>query len=478
LLIRRAEIGGRAPLDLRSEGETISRIADRLEPLPGEQVLDAAGGALLPGLHDHHIHLLALAAARASVRCGPPQVCDARGLARTLSDAVLQRPRDAQWLRAVGYHESVAGPLDHDALERLCPGVPLRLQHRSGALWMVNTVGLARLGLGATAGARVPDDVPAGVERDSRGRATGRLFRMDAWLRERWQASAPPDLAAVGRTLARFGVTGVTDATPGNRSSEAALMAAAVARGDLLQRIRIMGDESLVPPPQSGVELGERKLVLAEHDLPDFDELRASIESAHHTERCVAIHCVTRAELALAASALAAAGSRPGDRIEHAAIAPPELARLLAKLELCVVTQPNFIRERGDAYLSEVAPEDRPWLYRCQGLLNAAVRLGGGTDAPFGDPDPWLAMRAAVDRRSLGGACLGSGEALSPDRALALFTSTPDAPGGPPRRIGAGTPADLCLLDRPWRSARGDLSSSYVCATIARGALTWQAAAS
>ena len=46
------------------------------------------------------------------------------------------------------------------------------------------------------------------------GRPTGRLFRLDAWLRERLAPVAPTDLAAVGRRLASFGVTGVTDCTP------------------------------------------------------------------------------------------------------------------------------------------------------------------------------------------------------------------------------------------------------------------------
>ena len=86
--------------------------------------------------------------------------------------------------------------------------------------------------------------------------------------------------------------------------------------------------------------------------------------------------------------------------VEHAAVAPPDVASRLAKLSLTVVTQPNFVRERGDAYLADVEPRDRPWLYRGRGLLEASVPLGGGTDAPFGDPDPWAAMRAAVDRRT------------------------------------------------------------------------------
>ena len=65
------------------------------------------------------------------------------------------------------------------------------MQHRSGALWMLNSAACRALGLDAGA------DAP-GVERDGRGRATGRLFRLDAWLRERLGEEALPDLAPVG----------------------------------------------------------------------------------------------------------------------------------------------------------------------------------------------------------------------------------------------------------------------------------------
>ncbi len=155
-------------------------------------------------------------------------------------------------------------------------------------------------------------------------------------------------------------------------------------------------------------------------------------------------------------------------------MAPPEVVERLAELPLTVVTQPHFIRERGDAYAVEVEPADRPWLYRCRGFLEAGVPLGGGTDAPFGDPDPWRAMRAAVERRTEEGLTLGPDEALEPERALGLFTSPAEAPGAAPRRVEVGAVADLCLLDAPWEAARRELSSHRVRATLREGSLIWQ----
>jgi predicted amidohydrolase YtcJ len=463
VLIARAEIDGVAPVDVRIAEGRIAEIGSDLARRSGEAVLDAAGGALLPGLHDHHLHLLALAAAEASLRCGPPAVRNTEALAEALAGA---RGNDA-WIRGIGYHESVAGELDRARLDALVRDRPVRIQHRSGAMWVVNSAGAESLGLDAGA-------VAPGVERNADGRATGRLYRLDAWLRDRLEPGALPPLDGVSRRLASFGVTGVTDATPTNASAELRTFVTAALRGELLQRLVVMGGPELPPSRHPAVECGALKLMLDERDLPAFDALRAWVEDAHRDGRSVAVHCVTRAELVLAASAFAEAGSLPGDRIEHAAVTPPDVASRLAKLSLTVVTQPNFVRERGDAYLADVEPRDRPWLYRGRGLLEASVPLGGGTDAPFGDPDPWAAMRAAVDRRTEAGAALGPEEGLSPERALALFTSPAPSPGDPPRPIAVGATADLCLLERPWGQARSLLSCEFVAAAIRDGRIIWQ----
>jgi len=200
------ELSGVPVVDVRIAGGRItecapsrSAFADELD----EEVIDADGCALLPGLHDHHIHLRALAAAQASAQVGPEQVRDAAGLAARLREHDATLPAGA-WLRCVGYHESVAGPLDRWALDRLLrrPDRPVRVQHRTGALWMVNSAALARLGLGPGLGHEHEHghghghglEGESGVERDAEGRATGRLWRMDRWLADRVPAR-PADLA-------------------------------------------------------------------------------------------------------------------------------------------------------------------------------------------------------------------------------------------------------------------------------------------
>jgi predicted amidohydrolase YtcJ len=460
MLIQRCELEGRLR-DVRIEGACIAAIDAALRPAPGEETLDARGGALLPGLNDHHAHLLAAAAALRSLRCGPPHVRDAAQLERALSAAPGKG-----WLRGVGYHESVAGDLDRDALDRWVAQRPLRIQHRTGALWMLN--GRAVDALGLDAGVDAP-----GVERDTRGRATGRLFRLDAWL----GARVPREPAALGElslALARCGVVGVTDTGADNDAERLAALVAAQRSGELRQRVLLLGTQELPDARGEGIARGALKLLLDERALPELGAFAARIGRAHAAGRGVAIHAVTRVELTFALAALAEAGARPGDRIEHASVAPPEALEALRRLGLVVVTQPSFVAERGDTYAREVEPADRPWLYRLRGFLAAGIRLAAGSDAPYGAPDPWRAMRAATERRSAGGRVLGSAEALTPEEALALFTSPLEAPGAPPPRLAVGARADLCLLRVPWVRARRELSAEHVAATCRAGEWIWR----
>jgi predicted amidohydrolase YtcJ len=449
VLIRGAEIEGRWPLDVRIAGERIAEVGSRLARAPGEAAFEANGGVLLPGLCDHHVHLHALAAAQRSIACGPPAVATREQLGAALRAAAAS---GSGWLRGVAYHESVAGELDRKGLDAWVRDRPLRVQHRSGALWIVNSAGLAELGVS-----------------DS----DGRLFRADAWLRAHLR-DEPPDLAAVGARLASYGVTELTDASADTDGGALAHLCAAAESGALPQRVLAMGTAELPAPEDSSrVARGAVKALLDEPQLPDFTAFCERIRAAHAQGRGFAVHCVTRAQGIFAAAALRDAGARRGDRIEHASVAPPELVALVAELPVAVITQPHFLAERGDDYARDVAREDRPYLYRARGWLDACVPLASGSDAPYGSPDPWRAMAAAVARKSAAGVRLAPEEALSPEQALALYLSGSDDPGGRARRVAAGAPADLCLLDRPWSAARARLASQDVRATWCAGRMVW-----
>jgi len=454
LLIRRAELRGGAVADVRIAGGRIVAIG-ALSPEPGESAIDAAGGLLLPGLHDHHIHVAASAAAMGSVPCGPPQVTDAAALAGRLATP------GTGWLRGTGYHESVAGMIDRNWIDAVAPERPVRVQHRSGRMWVFNTAGLDLL---LSSGLKPPD----GLERID-GRPTGRLFDEDGWVRAALGGTMP-DFAAIGAELARLGITGVTDMSPANDDAVAVHFAAEHRRGALPQRVLLAGQIALGAGAGAGVAVGPVKLHLHEQHLPPLEAMVATMSAAHQAGRAVAVHCVTEAELAITLAALAEAGTRPGDRIEHASVAPDHAVAAIADMGLAVVAQPHFISERGDVYRDAIPSEDWPALYRLRAFREAGVTLAGGSDAPFGRPDPWTAMAAAVTRRTASGAAIGAEEALTPEEALDLFLADPVALART-RTVQVGADGDLCLLDRPWRQSRGALDAGLVRMTMMAGTI-------
>ncbi|HWC34058.1 MAG TPA: amidohydrolase family protein [Mycobacteriales bacterium] len=439
-VVRDAEVEGRR-VNVRFDRDSVRQVSPHpLTPLRNEEVVDAAGGALLPGLHDHHIHLLATARARTSVDV-------TAGL-----DALTAAPPGTGWIRAVGGADDV----DAAVLDRIAPGRPVRVQHHSGAMWVLNSAGLAAAGITR---ASTGDDAEPGIERDADGTPTGRLWRLDEWLRKRID-NETPDLAALGQELSALGVTAVTDATPRIGAGGTEIFQAT----PFPQRIQFLADD----PPSFGLT-GPRKIVIEDHALPAYDQLREEVADARVVGRAVAVHCVTREALLLVLAVLDEIGAAPGDRIEHAALADADTVARLARLRIAVVTQPGFIVNRGDRYLSELSAEDLSDLYRYESFQAAGVTVVPSSDAPYGTLDPWAVMRAARDRRSAAGSRVNAKEWVSAKMVLSGYLRPLEALHARPRRVRAGVPSDLMLLHLPLADALDDPQAALV-------ARTWHAA--
>jgi predicted amidohydrolase YtcJ len=432
MLIQRATTLDGVIVDVRV-GVRIDDGADTLAPRPGEDVFDAAGGTVLPGLHDHHVHLHSAAAADTSIRVGPPQIRDRAGLATAL--ACAEAGEDG-WIRAVGYHDSVAGPLDRAALDALVPTVPLRVQHRSGVLWILNSAGLAGIGLA--------------------GHPDGRLRSADSWSAA--LSRSETNLNDLSGRLASYGVTGITDATPDLDIADIVRLSELHRHGELGQHVHC---------------LAPGKRILHDDDL-NLEQLAGWIVERHRDGGPVAIHCVTAAQLLVTIAALREAGTHPGDRIEHAAVVPSDCLADVAGLAVTVVTQPNFVAERGDQYLDEIPAAEHDQLWRVASLLRAGVSVAFSTDMPFGNGDPWAAMRAAVHRTTPSGAVLGIDECISARTALTMFLGRPDQPTQP-RAVEPDEPADLCVLSVPPETALAELDAGMVAATVIGGEIAYAA---
>ncbi len=432
-LLRRASTAPGTEVDIAvRDGRVVD--PDHLDE-PIAHVVDLGGRPTFPGLVDHHVHLMAQAAAWDSVDCSPDALVAGGGLPAILDDARVRRP--AGWIRGIGYDLAASGPLDRRRLDEATGG-PLRIQDRTGMYWVLDSAGLAAV-LPAD-----PDEWPAGVFVDGARRPTGVLYRLDGWLRGRLPVHSP-DLLRVGRWLVERGVVAVTDATVTNGPDELGKLA----RVGLPQKVTAMTSGPDVAQVD-GVRLGPVKIVLDESQLPSSEELSARIAHGHACGRSVAVHCLESASVVLALSC----GLGDQDRVEHASLVNEDVVGLLARSGAGVIVQPGLVHTRGDRYLDETEPSEQVDLHRLASFVQAGIAVRLSSDAPYGPLDPWVTIAAAVQRRTASGRALNPSERVDAETALALFTLDPR--GAPARaRLRPGSAADLVALDDDWASLTG-----------------------
>ncbi len=427
------------------EDGKICEITPSNTALGGDEVIDGAGGSLLPGLHDHHIHLAATVYAKKSIDCAQ-FAGDTPGLINAL------RASSGSWVRAINYDEKYAGELNRRVLDEWIPDRPIRILHRSGALWILNSLGLQEIAGGI-------DSANPDIEFDEDGLPNGRLWRSDSIIRNALPQSEV-DFTDLGAELCGYGITGVTEASPELDSQTVQMLSHAREAGLLPQKLVLLGVEEAIDLP--GMTAGPRKLVLPDHDLPNLASLVAQISRWHQKRRPVALHVVSAEALVLGLTALEQVGVLAGDRIEHGAVIPKGLESWLAKLGVIVVTQPGFILNRGDHYLADLPASEHEFLYRYATLQSAGVEVVGSSDSPYGPIDPWVVIESATLRRTAAGEIVGELERVSAAVALNSYLKNPLNLNAPPRRIHVGAPADLCLLQVKLGEALANPSSSLV----------------
>jgi predicted amidohydrolase YtcJ len=437
------------------------------------QRIECAGATVLPGLVDAHLHLFALAMRQAHLDCSALRRVD-DVLAAVRARAAWTH--DGAWVRGEGLDESLLGRLPTAAeLDAASPRAPVRLRHRSRHASVLSGRGLARLG------------PRAGVERRA-GRATGLVHgeeRAVSRIVGRLPARVLSDgLVSTARDLVALGLTTVGDASP-RPWRDLAPLRAAVDAGRLPVRVYAMR------PPDARAWRGRGRLrpgpakVMVEEEPSGLRPSPATL--ARRIARgaaggAVAVHCVGVSTLVATLDAFAAlprgVRARHRHRLEHLAECPPPLVDRIRALGLTVVTNPAFVRERGDVYRRETHRDAWGWLYRARSLVAAGVPLGAGSDAPIGPLSPWVGMAAARTRRTRSGAVLGPAERLSAAAALALFTcGAADALGAATGgRVRPGGPADLVVVEPdPLRAPPDEVAAARVRLTAIGGKIVWQA---
>jgi len=118
----------------------------------------------------------------------------------------------------------------------------------------------------------------------------------------------------------------------------------------------------------------------------------------------------------------AAGPPRLNPRIEHCAMAPPDLRARIKQLGVTPIAQPYFLWEFGDGYLRNYGLERGGRMFPLRSFLDQGIPVAGSSDAAVSRHEPLLAIQSAATRATMDGQIAGPDERISPVEALPLYT--------------------------------------------------------
>ncbi|MFW5469838.1 amidohydrolase [Knoellia sp. CPCC 206435] len=498
LLIRQARlvpIAGRpapegpfdVPVDVRVEGDRVVEVAPSLRPRAMDDVLDADGRWLVPGLWDQHVHMGQWAAN--ATRLDLSATSSADEVVRMVAAEVGARSAGPGLAVLQGFGHRTAGwarqptVAELDAVTGDAPVVLISGDAHHG--WL-NSAAQRLLGVPQRDTVVEENDwFPVFARLDeltqtTQGRRTAYAKVLDAALRRgvvgvrdmewadnatEWIERSASGLAVLRVRTATYAVGLADTIAAGRRSGDVLDEGGMVTMGPL----KIISDGSLntrtafCHDPYVGDDVLEHPRGQANTSPEELVDLLAQAR-AHGLD--VAVHAIGDAAVGIALDAFAATGAVGS--IEHAQlVALPDLDRM-GRLGVVASVQPAHLIDDRDV-THQCWPDRADRCFPLRSMVRAGVTLALGSDAPVAPLDPWEAMAAAVHRTGDEREEWNAAETITVAQALAA--SVDDAP-----TVGSGSLADLVLLDdNPCAAgesgphAAAHLRGMHVFATIVAG---------
>ena len=496
--------------------QAVGRPADVRAALPGAEVVDLRGAAVLPGFVDSHLHVLNWGRGRLGVPCWPSDVASVAEIRARVLEAA-GRPGAGPCIRGRGYDPGrLAERRAPTAADLDIPGgVMVALDSMDFHRRVVNSAVLRAAAIGPS----TPDPPGGAIVRDAGGDPTGELVDSARSLVE---GVIPPwsdgeNDEAVRLASEHFlsqGVTRLTNAAPLTMSSpgeEIATFARLAASGGLRVRVRSMVRAELAPAVESlglppGLRAGRLEIagfkVFADGAFGPrtawvsepyedgagggspaaVDLLETAVRKAAGLGWQVCVHAVGDLAVAAAAASLARAtpaGTALRHRIEHCCLTGPETVALMARSGTVPVPQPGFLRERAPDFARALGEARMERLYPLRDWIDAGLIPLYGSDAPVvQDTRPLVALASAVTRKDASGRTWGADQAVTREEAIQMLTRWPAIADGDPARglVAPGQVADLTVLERDPRQVPPESWAGLgVVMTVVDGAVEWVA---
>jgi predicted amidohydrolase YtcJ len=493
----------------------------------GTKLVDLAGGLLVPGFQDAHVH--PVQGGRERLSCDLSQLTTERQYLTAVAAYAACHP-ELEWLTGGGWMLAAfpGGLPTREALDGAVPDRPVMLINRDHHGAWANTAALRLAGITAD----TPDPVDGRVERAPDGSATGVLHEGAMDL----VGSLVPDptpgeqveaLLAAQSYLHSLGVTAWQDAILGsyaNITDASAAYAACADDGRLTARVvgalwwdRSRGAEQIpelvarretwargrfrptsVKIMQDGIVENFTAGMLGPYldgsggttenaglSMVDPLELTGRVAELDALGFQVHVHAIGDRAVREALDAFEVARRRNGPHdnrhhIAHVQVIHPEDIGRFAELGVAANVQAlwaTYEDQMVDLTVPFIGEERAGWQYPFASLARSGARLAAGSDWPVSSPDPLWAIHVAVNRQLPPAAgevrepFLAS-QALDVDTALRAYTAGSayvnhlDEAG----TIRVGALADLVVLDRDIRTGpRQEIGEAQVVSTYVDG---------
>ena len=499
----------------------------------GERVeeVDLAGGLVLPGFQDAHVHPVQGGLLR--LRCDLAELETREDYLEAVASYAAAHP-ELEWVIGGGWTMSVfgtAGPRADD-LSAMVPDRPVVLVNRDHHGTWVNRRALELAGIDR----HTPDPPDGRIERDADGEPTGMLHEGAMHLVDHLVPPISQDDLYAGLLEAQsylhgFGVTAWQDAILGEYAGGADASPAylrAVEAGTLTARVRgalwwrrDLGEEQVDDLIERRERYTRGRLVagsvkimqdgIAENFTAGMttpyldacghatDNLGLSFVDAAALQRHVTrldaegfqvhVHAIgdraAREALDAFAAASAANGPAASERNRHhiahlQVVHPGDVPRfaalgVTANIQALWAHYDDQMVEMTIPYLGE---ERSTWQYPFGDLARAGAHLAAGSDWPVTTPDPLAAIHVAVNRWAYGEEGRAGSEPFLPEQALTLEQAFAASTSGSARtnhldETGTLAPdalADLAVLDRdPFAGDPAEIGATRVRATYVDG---------
>jgi predicted amidohydrolase YtcJ len=489
------------------------------------EVVDLAGGLLLPGFQDAHVH--PVMAGLAMLQCDLHDAVDAQQCVAMVAAYASAHP-ELDWVVGDGWSLAMfpGGTPTRQALDAVVPDRPVFLANRDGHGAWVNTRALELAAISAS----TPDPPDGRIEREPDGSPSGTLHEGAADLVQRVAPEPHEDEMHAGLLQAQdlllsLGITAWQDAAVGAmfgadilpvylRAAQAGELRARVvgalwwdrARGaeqipDLVERRAAAGRDrfaaTTVKIMQDGVVENWTAAMLAPYldahgchtdnsgiSFVDPVALREDVAQLDAAGFQFHVHALGDRAVREALDAMQVARERNGGNdnrhhIAHVQVVHPDDIARFAQLGVTANVQPLWAAHEPqmDELTIPFLGERRAELqYPFAALARAGARLAAGSDWAVSSANPLEGVHVAVNRVAPGqdDVPLYAHNALTLAQALTAYTSGSayanhlDETG----TLGPGSYADLVVLDRdPFAGPPQDIAQTRVVRTYVGGEL-------